>query len=119
MARIAGTAHFKLNGANYSTGMEEGYTIKIKNRTAKPIGSSDGAIHYAETVEPDVISGSFLTTPDLNPMSVNLMRDVTIQVELANGQTAVLRNAFYTGDGAVDTQKGSFNVEFTGVGIWT
>lgn len=118
MAKIAGTAHIKVNGANFSTDIEDGYTINFLKTKATPIASSDGAIHYAENVNADKISGTLLTTADLNPAMITSVRDATVQIHLANGSVAVLRNAFFTGDAGVSSKDGKFQIEFTGIGMW-
>lgn len=119
MARIAGTAHIKIDGVSYSTDIEDGYTIKFQTLKATPITSSDGTIHYSETPVPDTLSGTLLTTADLNPSTLYNLRNTTIQVQLNNGKTAVLRNAFFSGDPSVSTKDGKFTIEFTGVGKWS
>lgn len=118
MARIAGTCHVKIDGANYSTEMEEGVTINILNTKAQAIAASDGSIHYSEVVTPDKISGTLLTTEDLSPQALTNLRNSTVQVHLANGTSAVLRNAFFSGDANVTSKDGRFAFEFTGVGTF-
>jgi hypothetical protein len=118
MARVAGTATFIINGRAYSTGVEEGHSIKIQGVKRAPVPSSDGEIHYSEQVVPDTISARLITTDALNPEVVAAMSNVTVQVNLNNGNTAILDDAFFSGDATVATRDGMMEVEFTGRGRW-
>jgi hypothetical protein len=118
MARVAGTATFIINGRAYSTSVEEGHSIKIQGVKRAAVPSADGAIHYSEEVVQDTISCRLITTPVLNPEVIAQMADATVQVNLNNGTTAILDDAFFSGDAAVATKDGMMECEFSGRGRW-
>lgn len=118
MARIAGTAHLKINGRNYTSSVEDGFQIKIQAVKREPKVGSNGAIHYSESQASSSFSGNILTIPGLNMDAIANEDNATIQIQLANGQTAIFRNAMFTGDATVDSKNGTMAIEFTGIGRW-
>jgi hypothetical protein len=118
MARLAGTVHLKINGTNYTTDVEEGFQIKIQDIKREPKMGSDGILHYIENRVASTFSGNILTTPNLNPDALTNAQNVTAQLQLANGDTAVFRNAMFTGEPTIDTKNGTMAIEFTGLGRW-
>lgn len=117
MAQIGGMATFKIDGRSYSTDGE--WEIKIQNTKREAVASSDGSIHYVEKVQPDVISGKLLLTPDLTPSRIVNITDSVIQVSTLKGGTesvAILKDAFFSGDASITPIDGKFAVEFTGKG---
>jgi hypothetical protein len=116
--KIAGTAHIKIDGVSYSSSITEGYSIKIQTNKPEPIMADDGGIHYKEVPVADTISGTLLTTGDFDPMVIVNARNATVQVQLNNGKTAILRNAMFSGDPEIDTMTGTFKCEWSGIGKW-
>jgi len=116
MALLAGMAHIKIDGANYSTDGE--FDIKIQNVKFETVVDADGGIHHIETKQPSSISGSLYLTQDLSPDKITGATAVTIQVELKSGKTALLSQAVYVGDAAVSSKDGTFEISFEGVGKW-
>lgn len=116
--RIAGTAHLKIDGRNYTASVEDGFQIKIQSVKREPKMGSDGNLHYSESVSASSFSGNILTTPGLNPDMLVNEDNATVQIQLANGDTAVFRNAMFTGEPTVDTKNGTMAIEFTGIGRW-
>jgi hypothetical protein len=78
--------------------------------------TSTGEMHYSETYVPDKISGTILITDELRPSVLIGLRNCVVQVQLASGLTAILRNAMFTGDAGLESKDGRFNIEFTGIG---
>lgn len=116
MARIAGMATFFINGASYSTDGQ--FTVKIQDTKRNPIMDSNGTVHYSEEFVPSMISGNILTTPNLNPDVITALTNATVMVQLKNGSTGMLDEAFFTGDANVTTQDGQMAIEFQGKGRW-
>lgn len=116
MARVGGTAFFRVNGASFSTTGE--FDIQIKNVKREAVPASDGTIHYTESVVGDTISGDLLMIPGMNPDAITNMVSATILVSLKNGTQAMLDDAFFSGDASATTGEGKIQIEFTGVGQW-
>ena len=116
MAKVAGTAFFRINGASYSTTGE--WNIEIQDEVREPIVTSDGQVHFSASAAESKISGTLITTPSLIPSVVADMEDVVIQVELQNGRVALLQDAFFSGRNSVGSKSGEMSVEFTGRGRW-
>ena len=66
MARIAGNAHLKIDGRNYTVSVEDGFQIKIQDVKRETKMGSDGTVHHTEMSVPSTVSGSMLTTPVLD-----------------------------------------------------
>ena len=52
MARIAGNAHLKIDGRNYTVSVEDGFQIKIQDVKRETKMGSDGTVHYSEMSVP-------------------------------------------------------------------
>jgi hypothetical protein len=65
-----------------------------------------------------MISGNILTTAALNPDVITGLSNATVMVQFKNGSTAILDDAFYSGDANVTAQDGQMAVEFQGRGTW-
>ncbi len=118
MARIAGTAHIKINGQNYTSSVEDGFQIKIQEVKREAKVGSDGIVHHTEMQVASSFSGNILTLPGLSPENIYNEDNATIQIQLANGRTAIFRNAMFTGEPTIDTKNGTMAIEFTGIGFW-
>jgi len=89
MALLAGMAHIKVDGRNYST--DGAFDIKIQNVKYEPIVDADGSIHYSELKQPSTVSGSLYLTEDLNPQVITDSVNSVIQIELKSGKVAMLK----------------------------
>jgi hypothetical protein len=114
--QIGGQAFFKVNGVSYSTNGE--FTGNILNTKKEPVTSSDGQVHYTSSVIPSTISGDLFLTEDLNPNFITSVTNAVIEVELVNGKSVLLTDAFYSGDGSTTVVDGTIGVEFSGIGTW-
>lgn len=118
MARIAGNAHLKIDGRNYTVSVEDGFQIKIQDVKRETKMGSDGTVHYSEMSVPSTFSGNILTTPGLDAEALVDVTGATVQIQLANGHTALFRNAMFTGEPTIDTKNGTMAIEFAGRGEW-
>lgn len=116
MARIGGTATFYVNGASQSTTGK--WTVNIQNVKREAVAAADGAIHYTESVVADKVSGALLMTTGFNPDFITNATNVTIVLSLNNGKSAMLDQAFFSGDSSASTESGEMEVEFSGQGQW-
>ena len=116
---VRGVAHFKLNGKNFSQpadgNFDISYTGGVKREFTK---ASDGTSTYSEMPDYSRVSGEITTTPGVDYDELVLATNVTVIIQLANGQTFVLSQAGYVGDGKLSTKEGTFAFEFAGDGTW-
>lgn len=117
MARaIGGVAFIKIDGDQHSTNGD--FTINFQDRQATAVVGTNGEMFYTEEAVPSTISGTVFATPEINARTLVEARDVTVTVELNNGQVAVLSEAVFTGDASFSANSGEFDVEFSGKGKW-
>jgi hypothetical protein len=116
MSKIAGMAFIRIDGQQFSTNGE--FEATSQGFKATPIPASDGTIHYSEEVVADKVSGTLLTTTELDPQTVVDARDVTVQIEFKNGKVFILKNGFFTGDPTISSKDGTMSVEWSGKGRW-
>jgi hypothetical protein len=114
---IAGTASFQIDGVIYTTNGEFDCTIL---NTKKEAVTTDNPkiLFYKETIQPSVIKGKLFLTDELDPTVVTNIANSVIQVQLKSGKVAILRDAFFSGDGTASAQDGTLDVEFSGIGSW-
>jgi len=100
----------KVDGVTYSGVGNFTYNIGAPLRAAL-IGSTavDG---YSETPQSAFIAGEFRDGEDVDTEALVGMTDVTATLELANGKTFVIANAWFEGDGTGNSQEGNFAVRF-------
>lgn len=111
---IAGSAHLFVDGTNYSTSGDFSGNILAVNR--EELVDSSGQIYFTETPVASSVTGSIYLTETLTPKVITDMVDGTVQVQLRNGKTALLSNAFYNGDGSFDASAGTMDISFAGKG---
>ena len=116
MAKIGGTAFFKIDGGNFSTNGE--FEIMIQDVVREAVPDSNGDVNSIERPVASKISGSINMIPDLDPAAITAMENVTVAVELNNGKIAVLAEAFFTGESTATVNDGQLAIEFHGKGRW-
>ena len=116
MAQIGGTVTFKISDRSYTVPVDEAIKIKIKGFKRNVKMGSDNIAHYSEEFVPDSISGTLYLTPGVNPDQITNAENVTVQVNMKNGKSAMLSGAFHSGDAEIDTKEGSMAFEFIGQG---
>jgi hypothetical protein len=73
------------------------------------------AVHgYKEVPQVPFIEGKITDSSDLDLAELCDVVDATVTLELANGKVIVLRDAWYAGEGTVDTDEGEIGVRFEG-----
>lgn len=103
--RRAGILFLKVDGAIYDAKGNFTYNLGMPKREA--IVGADQVHGYKETVQPAFIEGELTDSSDLDLKALLELDDATATLELANGKVIVLRNAWYAGDGNVQTEEGN------------
>lgn len=101
----------KVDGVAYSGVGNFTFNIGVAVRAAL-IGSS-GVNGYSETPQAAFIAGEFRDGEDVDLEALVGTTDATVTLELANGKTFVLANAWFEGDGTGNSQEGNFAVRFS------
>ena len=110
--RRAGTVYFKVDGQIYDAKGTFTYNLGLPKRDA--IVGADVIHGYMEKIKVPFIEGEITDRGNLDVATFQKLTDVTVTLELANGKTIVLRNAWYAGDGDVKTEEANIQVRFEG-----
>lgn len=110
--RIAGVCSFKVNGAAFSvSGSLDVQPMTTKNE--KLVGMSGPAGHKETNIVP-YIEGEIFLVPGLSLKDLAAFTDETVQADLANGRSYVLRNACWAGDVVAKAADGTAAIRFEG-----
>lgn len=111
--RRAGFLQFQVDGEVQECQGEFEYNVGSPQKTA--ILGSDGKVHgFTEEAQVPFISGIITDRGNLKVGQLTRMDGVTCSLELANGKMVVLRDAWYAGDGNVNTTQAQIPVRFEG-----
>ncbi len=111
--RIAGVAFVKVDGRQFP--IRGKWKSNILPYKREGIAGQDSVHGYKEMPRVPTIQGDVSYTQDLSIDDLAKITDATITLELANGKTHVLRNAWWSDESEVDTEEGSFPVKFEGL----
>jgi hypothetical protein len=110
--RRAGTIFFKVDGQQYDAKGNFSYNLGSEKREA--IVGSDAVHGYKATPQAPYIEGEITDRAGLDLKALQALDDVTVTLDLANGKTIVLRNAWFAAEGKVQTEEGNAEVRFEG-----
>ncbi|MEG0064707.1 MAG: phage tail tube protein [Pseudomonas sp.] len=101
----------KVDGVTYAAVGNFTYNAGGKLRTA--LMGATGVDGYSEAPQAAFIAGEFRDGEDVDTEALVAITDATITLELANGKTFVLANAWFEGEGTGNSQEGNFAVRFS------
>ncbi len=111
--RISGTIKFKADGQTYAASGSFKYNLGTPKREA--VISMDGSVPgYKETPTVPFIEGAIFNNKELDVAVFTNLDDVTINLDLSNGKSVILRNAWFAGSGDADTEAATLEVRFEG-----
>lgn len=110
--RRAGTIFFKVDSTQYDAKGSFNYNLGADKREA--IIGADKVHGFKETKQVAFIEGEITDRADLDVQKLLELDDVTVTLELANGKTILLRNAWFAGDGNIGTDEANIAVRFEG-----
>ena len=111
--RIGGTAYLRINGVQRK--MVGNWTYNIGNSKREAVIGPDGVHGYKEMPQAPFAEGEITDQSDLDLADFQGLEDVTLTLELANGKTVVINNAWYASDGNASTEEGKIPVRFEGL----
>lgn len=111
--RIAGVATVRIDGAQMA--LKGKFKYQINRVKRERLVGQDGVHGYKEMPEAPHITGEVMDMPGTRVRRLEDIVNATIQLDLANGKTIVLRNAWWEDASEVDTEEGSYPVKFCGL----
>ncbi len=110
MAKVAGTCYFKVNGTQYS--LNGNMTISLGAFEREPVVGLDRFHGIKEKPRASFIECDITDMADLDLKVLENLENVTVTVELINGKTAVLRNAYQTNALELKAEDGVLTAKF-------
>lgn len=110
---IGGACYLKLDGVQHMS-RSDGWTINHGMPTRETVFDGANTVGYVEKPQEVVVEGTITVPAALNVSALVVSDDVTLTLELDNGNVYVLRNAWFSGDGVVNVNEGSMPVKFVG-----
>jgi hypothetical protein len=113
MSRVGGIIQVKVNGEIYRAKGAFDYDIGVPKKEG--IVGMDGTHGYKETPQQAYIEGSITDTPELSLLDLSSIADATVTLDLANGKTIVLRNAWWASNSKGNSEEGEIEARFEGI----
>lgn len=111
--RRGGLLFVKVDGVQYDA--KGAFTYRPGNRKRTGIPGPDKVHGYKSETQVPFIEGMITDDRELDLSAFQNLTDSTVTLEVANGKTFVLRNAWYAADGDVTTEEGEVQVRFEGL----
>jgi len=112
MSRRGGIIQFNVDGVLYDAKGDFTYNLGRPKRVA--IIGADGVHGYKEEPQPAFVEGAVTDRGNLDLDALVTMTGATVTVEAANGKLVALRDAWFAGDGTVNTSEGEIAIRFEG-----
>lgn len=106
----AGTIYFKIDGIQYDA--KGDFTYNLGGGTRGTIVGSDQSHGYKITPRPAHIEGKITDAANLDVAKLQSLDGVTVTLELANGKTVVFKDAWFAGEGNINTGEAEIDVRF-------
>jgi hypothetical protein len=111
---IAGTAYLRIDGEQIA--LKGNLTISGSAFERTGIAGQDNVHGYQELPRVPYIEADISTVPEqITTEDLDLLTDVTVQAELANGFQYILRNAWVKGPIDINAHDGQFRIRFEGL----
>lgn len=110
---VAGTAFLRVNGDQFP--LKGNFTVSPSAVERTMIAGQDYVHGYQELPRVPFIEGDITLHPDLAMDDIERMVDVTVQADLINGRSYVLRNAICKAAFELNTREGEVRIRWEGV----
>ncbi|MBK68024.1 MAG: phage tail protein [Rickettsiales bacterium] len=111
--RRAGIVYIKVDGNQYDA--KGNFEYNIGNNIREAIVGSDGVHGYKEMPQVPFIEGAITDSIDLDLKSLQQSDEATVTLELGNGKTIMLENAWYAGEGTASSEEAEIPFRFEGL----
>lgn len=109
---LGGTVFVKANGVQYAARGAFSYNIGVPERTT--VYDGNVPVGYTESPREPMIEGEISVTTEVDLRVFIEDDNMTLTLELENGQVVVLRNAWHAGEGTVNVNEGMMPIKFVG-----
>jgi hypothetical protein len=113
--RVGGTIYFTIDGTQYPARGKFEYSPLTSEK--KNFAGQDGHVGYTEMPKVPFIKGDLTDLGSITVSGLQTLDVSTVTLELANGKTVILSNAWLEGEVSVSAEEGSYPVEFRGSAI--
>lgn len=110
--RIGGTIFFSVNGVRHQA--KGSFTYNLGKPLREAVVGADEVHGYKETPQTPKIEGAITDSLDLDLESFLAIEDATVTLELANGKTITLFDAWNASSGDASTEEGEIEAKFEG-----
>lgn len=111
--RRAGILEVKVNGIIYD--VKGNYTFNLGAPKREAIIGQDRVHGYKELPQVPFIEGEITDSSELDIAALLRTDNATITLSLANGKVIQLREAWYAGEGDVQTEEANIQIRFEGL----
>lgn len=111
--RRAGIMFLLINGVQYDAKGNFTYNLGQPKRDA--IVGPDRVHGYKELPQVPMIEGEITDSGSLKVKDLLNIEEATIHLKIANGKSFILRQAWYAGEGNIQTEEGNIEVKFEGM----
>lgn len=108
--RRAGILFIKVDGALYDA--KGNFTYNLGKPKREAIVGADATHGFKEMPQVAFVEGEFTDSAQLDLDKLLKIDGATVTLELANGKVAVFREAWFAGEGNVQTEEGNIAVRF-------
>lgn len=112
--RRAGIIFLKVDGALYEA--KGNFTYNLGKPKREGIVGADSVHGYKETIQIPFIEGEITDSNQLSLEKLVTLDGVTVTLELNNGKSILLRDAWYAGEGTGETEEANIGVRFEAKG---
>lgn len=110
--RVGGIITFKVDGTQYPA--KGNFTYNLGTPKRESVMGADGFHGFKETPQIAFIEGEITDTYGTDLATITKLKNATVLLDLPNGKSIVLREAFFAGDGNGETEEGKIAVRFEG-----
>ncbi len=110
--RFGGIIELQVNGVQHLC--KGNFTANLGHpKREDVVGSSPEGSGYKETNQLASIEGEITDQPDFSIAELVQLTGQTVVMQMANGKAVVLDDAWFSGDGTVQTEEGNIAVKFS------
>lgn len=113
MSRVGGKINIKVDGQLYQAKGAFDYDLGIAKKEG--VVGMDKTHGYKETPQIAYIEGTITDQAEISFQDLAKTADATVTLELANGKTIVLRNAWWASNAKGNTEEGEIEARFEGL----
>lgn len=110
---IGGLAYIKADGVSIAA--KGNFTYNTGQNKREAIAGFDSVHGIKEMIQVPFIEGATSDISGVDLERIKNLQDITVELQINNGKTVVLRNAFYCADGEGSVEEGEVQLRFEGL----